>query len=514
MPHRALAHSTFFEHMEEFGYLRDIEDHLPPEFTAVFEIARVLEDNESELAQRLAPILTISTTTSQESSPRSYEWLPNRFVTHGEEYEAALMRTLDDLKRILPHQYLLPEEVFMRRLAQRSLWINIPVTPVIIPFGSSGSEYTPDIFKQKVYVLLDTSTSMTSHHRFQMAKAVVYVFLKRNLQELGHVFLRTFDLELGPLQTATDDVSLRKLIHYCMRLTRLGNGTVMQRAILQAAEDIRKVSILSGAEVLIVTDGASHLDREAIREALGDNIRINTVKIGNAEIYADEKLLGELAVKGTSPESRTLAAMETELSQLRRKVELTGRDTHSGQIRSQIAGLVDRIGRLRSELVARIGASYGREIEELSTLFIQVDDISADAIFTLRHSEIEEIRELMVEVEMDFRDGVDADTLREAALLLEHVQMLLDQGGDPEQVRQLEEIKHRLEQLLGTDTGTATPSDKGSPMHDLSSADRHDLKMMLRKGSAKGGSSLRAILRAIRELIRRVISTITRRSGG
>jgi len=510
MSHRALSHSTFFEHMEEFGYLRDIDEHLPPEFTAVFEIARVLEDPDSELALRLKPAMNVSTSATEEAVPRSYDWLPNRFVTHGEEFEAALMRNFDDLKRILPHQYLLPEEVFMRRLSQRSLWINIPVNPVIVPFGTSGSEYAPDIFKQKVYLLLDTSTSMTSHHRFQMAKAVVYVFLKRNLRELGHVFLRTFDVDLGPLQTATDEASLRRLIHYTMRLTRMGNGTAMQRAILQAAEDIRNVSSLSGAEILMVTDGASHLDNDAIRLALGDNIRINTVKIGNAEIFADERLLAEIASRGSSPESKTLAAMEEEMRRLKRKIELTGRDASSGHLRLQMSGLVERTNRLRAELVARIGAVYGREIEQLSNVFIHVDDISADAIFTLRESEIDEIRELLMEVESDFREGIDADTLREAALLLEHVQMLLDQGGDAEQLRRLEEVKNRLEQLLNDVSGEQTIRGKVPSTQSVSSTDRHDLKMMMRGGQMQRASVLRALVRLIRETIRRLRSGVRR----
>ncbi len=509
MAHRALTHSTFFEHMEEFGYLRDLEEHLPPEFSAVFEIARVLEDPESELAMHLAPALAVSTVFAEESVPRSYDWLPNRFVHQGEEYEAALMRSLNDLKRILPHQYLLPEEVFMRRLSQRSLWINIPVTPVIVPFGSSGSEYSPDIFKQKVYLLLDTSTSMTSHHRFQMAKAVVYVFLKRNLRELGQVFMRTFDTDLGPLQVATDDASLRRLIHYTMRLTRLGNGTVMQKAILQAAEDIRSVSSLSGAEILMVTDGASHLDIGAISDALGENIKINAIKIGNAEVFADDRLLAELATRGSSPESRTLAAMEKELEELRRQANLTGRDSRSGLLRSQISGLVERTNRLRAELIGKIGARYGREIEELSNVFVQVDDISSDAIFTLRQSEIDELHDLMSAVEADFRDGIDADTLREAALLLEHVRMLLDQGGDPEQLRQLEEIKNRLEQLLGDVTGQGM--DGPSPMNQVSRVDRHDLKMMLRSTQSKGGSALRALLSLLRRAVRMIADLFRRK---
>lgn len=509
MAHRALTHSAFFEHMEEFGYVRDIEERLPPEFTAVFEIARVLEDPGSELAMRLSRALSVSTISAEETAPRSYEWLPNRFVNQGEEFEAALMRSLNDLKRILPNQHLLPEEVFMRRLAQRSLWINIPATPVIVPFGSSGSEYSPDIFKQKVYLLLDTSTSMTSHHRFQMAKAVVYVFLKRNLRELGQVFMRTFDTDLGPLQVATDEASLQRLVHYTMRLTRLGNGTVMQKAILQAAEDIRSVSSLSGAEILMVTDGASHLDVTTIRSALGDNIRINTIKIGNAEVFADDRLLAELAMRGSSPESRTLQAMEKELEELKRQAALTGRDSRSGLLRSQISGLQERTRRLRSELIVKIGARYGREIEELSHVFVQVDDISADAIFTLQQSEIDELHDLMSAVEADFRDGIDADTLREAALLLEHVRMLLDQGGDAEQLRQLEEIKNRLEQLLGDVSGQEV--DGQSLMSQVTRVDRHDLKMMLRSTQSQGGSAIRAILAMLHRAIRLVAGIFRRK---
>lgn len=509
MAGRALTHSAFFQHMEEFGYVRDIDAHLPPEFTAVFEIARVLEDPESELALHLAPAMSVTSTSSETKFPKSYEWIANRCVTHGEEYEAALMRSLNDLNRILPHQYLLPDEVFMRRLAQRSLWINIPVTPVIIPFGTSGGEYSPDIFKQKVYLLLDTSTSMTSHHRFQMAKAVVYVFLKRNLQDLGQVYMRTFDTDLGPLQIATDAPSLRRLIHYVMRLTRLGNGTVMQKAIMQAADDIRSVSGLSGAEILMVTDGASHLDIESIQQALGDNIRLNAVKIGNAEVFADDRLLAELASRGSSPESRTLAAMEKDLEKMKRQAAVSGRDSNSGLLRSQISGLMERTSRLRTELVARIAVRYGREIEELSQVFVQVDDISADTIFTLRQDEIEELRELVARIEADFRDGIDADALREAALLHEHVQMLLDQKGDQEQIRQLNELNSRLQQLIGDVSGPQF--DGESPINQMSRVDRHDLKMMMRSTRSNSGSALRALIQFVGRIIRRVAANLQRR---
>ncbi|MBS1913528.1 MAG: VWA domain-containing protein [Bacteroidetes bacterium] len=484
--------------MEEFGYLRGLDELLPEDFTAVFEIARVLEDPDSPLFRSIESVMTVSAIVEPKREPASREWVPNRNVTHGEEYEAALMQNISDIKRIFPHQYLLPDEVFMHRLATRSLWINVPRTPVIIPFGSSGSDYSPNNFKQKVYLLLDTSTSMTSHHRFQMAKAVTYVFLKRNLRELGHIYLRTFDTDLGPLQTATDSSGLWSLIRYVMRLSRLGNGTVMERAILQAADDIRAQSTLSGAEILMVTDGACHLDVEKIRSALGDTIRINTIKIGNATIIPDDKLLHDLARRGSSAEQRNLVQLEEELRITRAQVSKTSSD--------KAVSLARRVEQVRSAITDKLKRSYGREIEELSSVFVNVNDISSDAIFTLRESEIEEIRELLAEVEEDFQEGIDADALREAALLYEHVQMLLKSGGSESQMRQLQEMANRLNELLKDVLSASTAIDSATSR--LSRTDIHDLHMMLGMRSSQSGQSLLALLLSVlRRSIGRIFGT-------
>ncbi|MEO5929561.1 MAG: VWA domain-containing protein [Candidatus Kapaibacterium sp.] len=502
MKHQVLTHSTFFEHMEEFGYFRGIEDMLPEDFTAVFEIARVLEDPESALFRSISSVMSVSTNQQERKEAETREWRPNRNVTYSEEYEAALMRNVSDITRIFPHQYLLPEDLFLQRLAQRSLWINIPRTPVVLPFKSSSTDYSPNNYKQKVYLLLDTSTSMDSHHRFQMAKAVVYVFLKRNLRELGHVYLRTFDTDLGPLRTATDHGSLRGIIQYAMRLNRLGNGTVMERAILQATDDIRAQSALSGAEILVVTDGACHLDQEKIRAALGDTIRINTIKIGNAEIYGDEKFLRDLAARGESADSRNLGKLEEELRRTRINLEHATIESEKRSLRSHVASIEGRAEQLRSHIVGNLKKTYGREIETLSRVFVNIDDISADAIFTLRQSEIEEIHELLAEVEMDFAEGIDADALREAALLYEHVQMLLKSGGDQEQMAQLQEMANRLNELLKDVMETTDQID--SAAKNLSRSDVHDLHMMLQIQSSRGNSLIKLLLAVLKRSINRL----------
>ncbi len=504
MKHEVLSHSEFFKHMDDFGYFRDLEGELPDEFTAVFEIARVLEDERSSLFQSISAAMTVTTpdrNDEEEIKLNKREWRPNFNIPNGEEYEAELMRSVSDIKRIFPHQYLLPDDVFMRKLAQRSLWINVPRTPVIIPFKSSDSDYAPNNFKQKVYVLLDTSTSMSSHHRFQMAKAVTYVFLKRNLKELGHIYFRTFDVDLGALQTATDIQGFQRLIRYVMRLNRLGNGTVMEKAILQAAEDIRSQDSLSDAEILIVTDGACHLDIDRVREALGKSIVINTIKIGNAQIFADDKMLRDSASRGSLPRQRDLAKLEEQIRRLKHDLRSASADRDRHVLERQLSGLEARAEELRSGIVVKLRERYGREIEQLSRVFVNIDDISSDAIFELRESEIAEMRELLAEVEEDFREGIDADSLREAALLYEHIQLLLKMATNEAQREQLSEMERKLSELLEglIESGQHNPVNS---MQGISRNDLNDLNMMLHTGSGRGNSLIALLLALIKKLMR------------
>src|SRR5262249_452994 len=158
---------------------------------------------------------------------------------------------------------------------------------------------------------------------------------------------------------------LWKLIRYTMRLNSLGNGTVMEKAILQAAEDIRAKSSLSGAEILMVTDGACHLDVEKIREALGNMIKINTIKIGNAELHPDPKFLEEVGWRGKRAEQGNLGQLEEEV---RRAKALVSKSSNDNAVL-----IARRAGQLRAQIVEKLKRTYGREIEQLSSVFVNVD---------------------------------------------------------------------------------------------------------------------------------------------
>ena len=54
------AYEHFFDVMEDLGFFEHIYEDLPEDFTAVFEIARVLEDETNQLAQKLRPVLQLT----------------------------------------------------------------------------------------------------------------------------------------------------------------------------------------------------------------------------------------------------------------------------------------------------------------------------------------------------------------------------------------------------------------------------------------------------------------------
>lgn len=492
-----LRHASFFEHMEEFGYFSDLEEALPEDFTAVFEIARVLEDENSALFQSLSSALAIADRTKKHER-KSREWQPNRHVPVTEEFDVDFIKSVNEVRRILPTQYMLPDEVFMRKLARRELMMRVSRAPVILPFGNSSSEYTPNHYKQKVYLLLDTSASMLAHHRFQMAKAAAYVFLKRNLKELGHIYFRTFDREIGPLVTATDIKSFRTLIHHVMRLRKLGNGTAMEKAILTACEDFGQLADLSGAEILIITDGAAHLDKVRILDALGSTITVNTIKIGDAKVAVDEKILHDEAARGSSPESHMLVQIRDRIRHLEGEMR-NASPSRAERIQVEINSLRGQEQRTHRHVIEHMRGEYGREIESLSRVFVNVDDITADNIFKLSAEHLEELRQLVIAAEEAFRSGVDAETLKEVSLLYEHVMMLLDES-EAENNAALHEMESRLSSLLD-DFVKAVGRSMGGAASSIGRDDLRDLSMMLQHRSIGDNSLLATLFSLLRKLL-------------
>ena len=478
------AYEHFFDVMEDLGFFEHIYEDLPEDFTAVFEIARVLEDERNGLTAKLRPVLTLTAPGKGEERPPEDRADLEIIINDQEEYEAGLIRTPQHLPRIYNYQWLLPDDVFFNRLAKKELWVPYPRQPRYYSVDPESDDYRPDRRKQKLYVLLDTSSSMAMKNRISLAKAVVYYFLKSNMKELGYIHLRTFDTKIGERHEARDMASFQALISYVMRLHTLGNGTAMARAIRQAVDDINATPQLSGTEILIITDGACALDEAEIRGLLGERIVINTIKIGRSQLIASKSYIRDKIFEEDTAQHRVIERLqrrETELRHLRDTAQSPHlRRRYEDSLRSTQQEMNRQVDAMTEEIIV----GYGHELERLSQLHIQVDDVDLPGLFDLRAEQEEEIRDLFQQVARELDLHCSLDQLRKLALLIDHLSVLIKNTDDAELRKRFEQLRDDISRRLTGCIEKQIEQGGGPLLHSLTAADRHDLDFLLAHSSS------------------------------
>ncbi|MBL7999886.1 MAG: hypothetical protein JNL32_14765, partial [Candidatus Kapabacteria bacterium] len=230
-----IEQSDFFAMLDSFGFFDAVNEHLPDNFTAIYNIARIIESTDTTLGTQLAPVMMMSA-ADEETAPPAPEHIPT--ILPAEEYDADLIRNVQELPAIYPYQFLLPDNVFYQRLVERSLWLPRPRPPQNYRYQSESDTFKPDHRKQKVYLLFDVSKSMNVRWRIHLAKAIAYIFLQRNMKELGTVYFREFADTIGEVKVAKDIPTFNDLISHIMHVKALGKGTALQKALTTAIEDI------------------------------------------------------------------------------------------------------------------------------------------------------------------------------------------------------------------------------------------------------------------------------------
>ncbi|MBN1447421.1 MAG: VWA domain-containing protein [Bacteroidetes bacterium] len=497
------VYEHFFDVMEDLGFFEHIYEDLPEDFTAVFEIARILEDETHTLTQKLMPVLALQSSGGER---REEQWTgdPQMYVDEREEYEAGLIRSPQHLPRIYNYQWLLPEEVFFRRLAKKELWVPYAREPTYFRIDPEADDYQPDSRKQKLYVLLDTSSSMAMKNRINLAKAVVYYFLKRNMRELGYIHLRTFDTKIGDLHEAKDTDSFHALIRYVMRLHTLGNGTAMARAIRQAVDDITALPQLSGTEILIITDGACALDEAYIRAMLGERIVINTIKIGRSQLYASKSYIHDRLFEEDTEQHRILGRLQKRAAEMAYQKEHAQSPHLRRRYEESHRALQQEIDRQVNAMTEEIIVGYGHELERLSQLYLQVDDIDLPGLFELGEEQHQEISDLFRQIceELDYQCSLER--LRKLALLLDHLSVLMKNTDDADLRARFEELQKQIAERLTGCIEEQLHQSGGGVLRSLTTADRHDLEFLISSTSSLHINLWRAfiwkLLRGIRRL--------------
>lgn len=436
--------SDFYSAMEEFGFLEHEDAVVPPEFSLVYEIARVFENDEHPLTERLSPIFWQRDPSEKERAPDIKPPIP--ILTYGEEYETDILRHYNELPHIYAYQFLLPESVFDQKLAERTLWLPRAQPPNNYSFRTESDAFAPDSRKQKAYVLFDTSASMIQSHRINLAKAIAFYFLRANKQELGLIFFRTFDIEIGELFIAKDERTYNALMSKIVHIVSLGNGTALARAIQTAADDIRAYDELSEAQILVITDGAVHLDEEKIRATLGKTITLNCVKIGRDRAMPNRLYLRDQIALGGSEQAKLLRKMQDRESELRRQIGSAGSVQRKHAIEQELLVLRQRSEQEMQRFAQNTDESYGREIETISNVFVEVDDLVSEDIFRLPETHIREIGSMTAEMVRTLSDHARAEDVKKGALLYNRLQDLLPHN--PDAADTLGENKDALEKLL------------------------------------------------------------------
>lgn len=469
-----LRSSPFFARMVEYGFLDNVLQSLPDDFTLVYEIARVLEDLTNPLTHVLSPVLWLSE-PDIESKTAPKNIIPHLPAT--EEYEAHLIRSYTDINRIYPHQYLLPDEVFMQRLVERSLLMPLPKAPNNKRYQSDSTEYAPDSRKQKVYVLFDTSQSMQESYRIHLAKSIAYFFLKNNQTEMGTIFFRTFDADIGKLHIVQNKTEFDSLITEVMCMPAEGRGTILEKALLTAIQDIRIDSFMSEAEILVITDGAAHIDITKVRNALGDNIRIHCVKIGDANIKPDPKVIMNTIHSSESEDAKIIRDIQHKIKDLEATTRATQTESRKGALHSEITYLNKQLNERLQRYAQRAMSNYGNEIIELSTVFVNVSDIDPTILFALPVDRLQELIELSKEILVLLKEDPSAEDAKLAAVLYDHLETVLKFNNI--NIESLSQYKHELGTIL---TELVQQQSSKEMQLQLSDTDQLQLSRILRSG--------------------------------
>ncbi len=474
--------------MEEFGFFDSVQEHLPHEFTLIYEIARIIEDASQSLAQTLAPILELQ----EAAIDATTESVLVPLVPEAKEFEADLIRSVTEVRHIYPYQFLLPENVFLQRLAERSLWMPRPRTPRNFRYQTESERFAPDDRKQKVYVLFDTSSSMQHHYRIHLAKAIAYLFLRRNQKELGTVFCRTFDLKVGDLRTARDIPSFDRLISDIMHIRDLGNGTVLQKALQQAVDDISHESQLSQAQILVITDGVAHVDIEGLRAQMGSNIIVNTVKIGHARMVVDDKVIEDQVFQSSSDDAKRLRELILQRRDLEIGLASAAGARHIEALRSQVTLVQRQIDNLKQKFASKVSEEYGLEIQQLSNVYVEIDDIDPSVAFSFPEDKVEELETLAAALLKELREEHQVEDIKRAAVLYDHLYLLMQYNTID--APRLERYATELEQLL--DHILNKPGQAAEDV-SISDSERLQLKNMLEGGFGADKFSLARLIRTI-----------------
>jgi hypothetical protein len=287
------------QYLAEFELtLADLAREQVAMFVAARNVAPYVEDLESPLGrpswEENDATLTDHTTDAvlDVRAPRG-EVIERLLPT--DEMDVSLVRSIEDLPRIFPAQWLLEEvqpDWFYMKLAHRELLMPVWQSP---PAGGDGDpreeerrEPAPALAqaestRQHAYLLLDTSSTMQDHdRRGTVARGLALAFLRKGYQQGAHLTARPFAAEVGELHSGSGRKDFLAIVRTVISLPNAGQ-TRLQTALERAAADLRGAGPCRGADIMLITDGISRLAANPLARE-----RLHTFILG--DLFEDKEI--------------------------------------------------------------------------------------------------------------------------------------------------------------------------------------------------------------------------------
>jgi len=338
---------------------------------------------------------------------------------------------------------------------------------------------------------------------------------------MGFISLRTFDDKVGQIHTAVDAESYNALIKQILRITQLGQGTVLQKAILTAIDDISSMQNLAGAEILIITDGAVVLDEDLIRSRLDGNTKLHAVKIGKSQVFPSERDIEDRILAGKGVRNKLvndLLGQEHELQAMLRNTQ--SKDKHH-QLTLSLRGIQTEIRKIKGEIGDEIKKNYGHELQRLSSVFIEIEDFSETNVFLASEEEIDDIEMLIGGLEEDAEQFFAPEMTKKAAILHDHIGFLLQYETNEELRKRLEKLDERLRSLLTKALGEEASrqeqtaegeADRSSSISlPMTDEDIRDLHFLLEFDGKLGKTQLKLLFQFMKKLMIRAAKKLIKR---
>ncbi|MFH0926543.1 MAG: vWA domain-containing protein [bacterium] len=290
-----LNHWIYFEPEWYVDFIEQNERSVK-DLIKIFYIARVLfrEDSSHPVYKKLSPLFNKKKDTSPEKSIEKIILESSPEVKAIDDcFRLNKITSLNQISTILPREFLTNSDlIFCKKLLNRELFCMCFESPQekVMAVDDLMKGDSKAFSAQKIYILFDNSSSMAGDkmQKYFIAKTILLEYLRKVSVEEPHVYFRSFNAEPGDLFKACDRFELKNLIKNIINLELdISSVTNIGKAILQAIHDIKSDLRLVRAEILIITDGLSHIP-EDIKELLGF-IRLNVILIPTLSL---EEVLG------------------------------------------------------------------------------------------------------------------------------------------------------------------------------------------------------------------------------